>query len=254
MSVQATLAEAGLRFGGVPARAGSSFAEEARWAQLAALECLYDEALARRGLGDVQAAKIASAAGPALPPGIARIVVFGTPDPLPLAVMVLASHARTVPVEVVVAGPPTDEAGALFDAWGRPRTEAWSRRALDWSDFEEHVHLCADPATQAERLVALAQQYREPAGVLGIGVADPDVFRRSSTVCCGPASVPLILRACRDSAGRSLGCLQHSPTLRATRHLMRYRRWPAVPTCLSGCRPNSVTNSRPPGSSRRSIS
>ena len=176
MRVQATLADAGLRFADVTARAGSAFVEEARWTQLAALEGLFDGALARRGLGDVQAARIASAAGPALQPGIARIVVFGTPDPLPLAMRVLAAHACIVPVDVVVAGPPGEEAEALFDAWGRPRTEAWIRRGPSWPDSEQHVYLCADPATQAERLVALARQYGEPAGVLGIGVADPDVL------------------------------------------------------------------------------
>ena len=176
LRVQATLAEAGLRFGDVVARAGASFPEEARWTQLAALECLYDEALARRGLGDVQAAKIAQAADPSLPPGRARIVVLGTPDPLPLAVAVLARHARSLPVDVVMIGPPGEDAGALFDAWGRPRTEVWSRRLPAWPEFEEHVHLCADPGAQAERVVKLARQYGEPAGVLGIGVADPDVL------------------------------------------------------------------------------
>jgi len=175
LGVQATLAEAGLRFGDVPARAGPSFPEGARWTQLAALERLYDEALACRGLGDEQAAKIAFAADPVLPQDLARIVVFGTPDPLPLAVAVLARHAGTLPVEVVVAGPPV-EPETLFDAWGRPGTEAWNRRHIAWPDFEERVHLCADPSVQAERLVTLARHYGGPAGILGIGVADPDVL------------------------------------------------------------------------------
>jgi ATP-dependent helicase/nuclease subunit B len=176
MRVQATLAEAGLRFGDVPASAGPSFPEEARWTQLASLERLYDEALARRGLCDEQAAKVAFAAGPVLPPGIARIVVLGTPDPLPLAVAVLGRHANTLPVDVVVAGPPAEDAETLFDAWGRPRTEAWSRRPVAWPGFEERVRLCADPSVQAERIVALARHYGEPEGILGIGVADPDVL------------------------------------------------------------------------------
>lgn len=176
IGVQATLAEAGMRFGDVPARADPGFPEEARWAQLAALEGLYDEVLAGRGLSDPQAAKVAFAADPELPPGIARIVVFGTPDPLPLALTVLANYARTLPVEVVAAGPSAEDAELLFDAWGRPRTEVWSRRPVDWPDFEERVHLCADPSAQAGFFVALARQYGDPAGVLGIGVADPDVL------------------------------------------------------------------------------
>ena len=176
MRVQGTLAEAGLRFGDVVARAGAAFPEEERWTQLGALELRYDEALARRGLGDAQAAKIAVASNPVLLPGIARIVLIGTPDPLPLAVAALAGCARTLPVDVVVACPPGGDAEALFDEWGRPRTDEWIRRAVDWPDFHERVRLCADPSVQAEHLVALARHYAEPAGVLGIGMADPDVL------------------------------------------------------------------------------
>ena len=176
MGVQATLGEAGWRFGDVPARAGSGFPEQARWEQLAALEGRYDGVLAGRGLSDAQAAKVAFATSAELPPGIARIVVFGTPDPLPLALTVLASYARTLPVEVVAVGPSAEDAERLFDAWGRPRTEAWSRRPVDWPNFEERVHLCADPSAQAGYFAALAGQYGDPAEVLGIGVADPDVL------------------------------------------------------------------------------
>jgi ATP-dependent helicase/nuclease subunit B len=179
LHVQATLAEAGLRLADVPARAAAQagdFPEAARWAQLAALERRGDAALAARGWRDAQAAKIAFATAPALPEGIDRIVVLATPDPLPLAVQVLAAHARTVPVEILVAGPADEDAALLFDEWGRPRTEVWSRRPLAWSDFEERVHLCPDPAAQAERVVALAGGYGQPAGALAVGVADPAVL------------------------------------------------------------------------------
>jgi len=178
LHVQTTLAEAGLRLADVPGRAAAmagDFPEAARWAQLAELERRSDAALAGRGLRDAQAAKMAFAAKPALPPGITRIVVLATPDPLPLAVQVLAAHARTVPVEIVVVGPSDEDAALLFDEWGRPRTEVWSRRPLAWADFEERVHLCADPAAQAGRVVALAGGYGQPAGALAVGVADPAV-------------------------------------------------------------------------------
>jgi ATP-dependent helicase/nuclease subunit B len=225
MRVQSTLAEAGLRFGDVPAHAGAAFAEEARWTQLAALERRYDEALTRRGLGDAQAAKIAFAAAPVTPPGVDRIVVVGTPDPLPLAVAVLAHHARTLPVTVIVAGPP--DADALFDPWGRPRTEAWSRRPTAWPGFEQRVHLCADPSVQAEWLVKLARNYVEPAGVLGVGVADPDVLPslehgllQSGIAAFDPEGTPrqrgglhVLLAALADLAGE--------PTFDATAALSR---------------------------------
>jgi ATP-dependent helicase/nuclease subunit B len=179
LHVQATLAEAGLRLADVPSLAAAKagdFSEAARWAQLAELERCGDAVLAARGLRDAQAAKIAFAAAPTLPPDIARIVVLATPDPLPLAVQVLTAHARTVPVEIVVIGPPGADAALLFDEWGRPRTDVWSRRLLAWVDFEERVHLCPDPAAQAGRVVALAGGYGQPAGVLAVGVADPAIL------------------------------------------------------------------------------
>jgi ATP-dependent helicase/nuclease subunit B len=233
MRVQALLAEAGLRIGDVPARAGDALVEPARWAQLAALERRCDDSLASRGLLDLPAATIAAAANPPLPPGIARIVVLGTPDPLPLALAVLARHACTVPVDVVIAAPPAEEAGALFDEWGRPRTEAWSRRAPAWAGFEEHVHRCADPAMQAERFLALVRSYGNPAGVLGIGVADPDVLpsfqhglARSGLQAFDPEGVPgqrgmlfgllaALADFARDPAFDSVAALARCPDLLA---------------------------------------
>ncbi|MBI5382798.1 MAG: PD-(D/E)XK nuclease family protein [Opitutae bacterium] len=177
--VQATLAEAGLRLADVAANAGAQagdFPEAERWRQLGAMEERYDAALAARGLRDAQAAKIAWAAAPELPPGIARIVVLATPDPLPLAVRVLATHARRVPVTVLVVGPADEVVDGLFDAWGRPRAEVWASRPLAWPDFAQRVHLCADPAAQAEQIVALARAYGPAAGAWAVGLADPDVL------------------------------------------------------------------------------
>ena len=202
LKLQATLAEAALRIDGVPARAGADFPEAERWGQLAELERRYDAALARRKRRDPQAAKIdrvtgesartlpsdhgqdARATGPAWhghpahvgglpwPAGVEKIVVLATPDPLPLAVRVLEAYAATGLVEVVMFGPNEN----LFDAWGRPHADAWARRELDWPDFERRVHLCADPAEQAARLVALAQGYATPEGALAFGMGDPEVL------------------------------------------------------------------------------
>ena len=67
-------------------------------------------------------------------------------------------------------------AGALFDEWGRPQTDIWSQRVLDWPDFEQRVRPCPDPGAQAERIVALARDYAEPEGLLAVGVADAEVL------------------------------------------------------------------------------
>ena len=174
LRLQATLAEAGLRMAGVGAQAGGDFPETLRWGQLARLEGYYDEALAARGLHDAQAAKLAPPAD--LPPGIKKIIMLGTPDPLPLAGRILAHHAKQRPVEIVVCGPATEPVTGLFDEWGRPRAEVWTRRVLAWPDFERQVRLCPDPAAQAAQIVALAQRYTTPEGELAIGVADPAVL------------------------------------------------------------------------------
>ncbi len=103
-----------------------------------------------------------------------KIFLLAAPDPLPLALAVLAVHARTLPLEILVFAPPS-EAGA-FDGWGRPLPPGWEHRALALPDFEQRVHLCADPAAQADRIVAAARGYGSPEGLLGVGVADNEVL------------------------------------------------------------------------------
>lgn len=174
LALQATLAENGLRLADVPARAGD-FPETARWSELATLEARHDEALRRRGLRDPQAAEIAFAHAPVLPPAVRRIVVLATPDPRPLALALLGALARDTPVDVLVCAPPDEPAESLFDDWGRPRVEVWTHRLLALDDFENHVHLCADPAAQAAKIVAWARAYGSPEGALGIGLADPEI-------------------------------------------------------------------------------
>ena len=177
IQLQSTLAEVGLNLRGVSAGAWAKeedFPEAARWRQLGELERCYDEELAGRGLRDAQAAKISAAQAPAPLVDLARVVVLATPDPLPLALVALGAHARTLPVEVVVFAPPS-ESGA-FDAWGRPLAPGWEARLLNLPDFEDGVHLCADPEAQADRIAAAARGYGNPDGRLAAGVADSEVL------------------------------------------------------------------------------
>lgn len=169
--LQGTLAEAGLRLADVPGRTDGDFPEAGRWRQLAQLEARYDAALAARGRRDAQAVKIAATQRGALMAKFDRVVLLGTPDPLPLAVGALAGGAA---VEVVIFAPP-EEAGA-FDEWGRPLAAEWEQRALALPEFEQRVGLCADPAAQAERVATLARDHDGPDGLLAIGVADAEVL------------------------------------------------------------------------------
>lgn len=172
LRLQRMLAESGLRLAEVAGRAGPDFPEAERWEQLAQLEARYAETLAARGRRDPQAAWLDVAGAAELPAGVERVVLLGTPDPLPVALSALAGQAR--PVDVVVFAP-SAEAGA-FDGWGRPQAAAWARRVPAWPDSGPHLHLCADPAAQAARAAAVARSYGSPDGVLGLGAADPEVL------------------------------------------------------------------------------
>ena len=193
--LQGSLAETGLRLADVPRQAGADFPESDRWRQIAGLEQRHAAILAARGVRDAQAVKIDRARAPVLPAGVTRIVLLGTPDPLPLALQALAIHAQTVPVDVVIFAPGTE--AAAFDQWGRPRTEVWAGRELALPEFEQHVHLCADPGGQADRVVALARGYGAVEGVLGVGVADGEVMplletrlRHAGLACFNPKGRP----------------------------------------------------------------
>ncbi len=174
MRLQSLLAEGGLRFADVAAQVGSDFPDTARWRQLATLEELFDDALLAHELRDAQAAKIAAARSAAVAERYDRVVLLGTPDPLPLALEALAAHASAQPIEVVIFAPITESEN--FDEWGRPLAAAWEHRQLGLDEFERRVHLCADPAAQAERAAALARGYGEPDGLLALGVADAEVL------------------------------------------------------------------------------
>lgn len=176
--LQQNLAEGGLRLADVEARAGD-FPETDRWLQLGAMEQIHFARLTRADLVDAQAAKISAARNPPPPVGIMRIVVLATPDPLPLALQVLAVHASTLPVDVVVHAPSTE--AEHFDEWGRPLPEAWAQRVIALPEFASRVHLCADPAAQAVRLREHAQLYAGTEGRLAVGIADADVLPQAES-------------------------------------------------------------------------
>ena len=176
LHLQSTLAEVGLPIGGVASQAGADFPEAERWRQLADLEQRYAAVLAAQQLRDAQAAKLDFALQPILPPGIKKIIMLGTPDPLPLASRIITLLAEQLPVEIGVFGPADESVTTLFDEWGRPRVEVWTQRELGGVDFEQRVRLCLDPAAQAGQLVALAQRYVISDGGLALGIADAEIL------------------------------------------------------------------------------
>lgn len=173
LKLQVALAEGGLQMVDVANRAGK-FTESARWRRLGELEALYSAKLRAGGLISASAANIAAAQAPHLPPGMEKVLVLATPDPLPLAIQALGEIAQKIPVEVAVFA---DEAEAEnFDAWGRPELDSWLRRSLSLPEFEAQVHLCADPVAQAEEIARVAVGYGEPEGLLAVGSVDGEVL------------------------------------------------------------------------------
>ena len=230
MRLQATLAESGLRVAGVRERAVADqggFPEAARWLQLAELERRVDHVLASRGLRSVEATVLETAAAPVLPAHLTHLALVGTPDPSTLCLQALAFLATRREVRVVVHGPAEgDDVAAAFDAWGRPRTDVWTQRCLDWGTFEEQVHLHADPASQARHVVEMARAYGAPEGRLGVGVADSDVLGALE-----PALARHGLRAF-NPAGRPRRAEGLHALLSALAELARAPSWSACATVL----------------------
>ena len=232
MTLQATLAEGGLRLAGVAEKAGD-FPEAARWRQLGELERKHDESLAAQGLQGLAEAQIAAAKEPAAM-AEAKIVVLAVPDPLPLAVTAWEAHARRVPVEIVVFA--DSSATGEFEACGRPERAAWRQRELPLADFTGRVSLESDPAGQADRLATLVRAYgstpervEAPAAAarLGLGVADPEVLPLLESALAA-AGIPTFNPEGRPRLGTT-ACTICSPRSRRWRRRPRLRRSPRSP-------------------------
>ena len=168
------LAEGGLRMAEVAARAGAGFPEGDRWTQLATLEHEYLRRLGEAGLADPDEAKLSLARESGAPPeSIARIVLLGCPDPMPLALTVLEAWSAAIEVCVVVHGPA--ERADAFDTWGRPIAGKWPDAVDEPEDFANCVHVCTDPTEQSGRIAAWAASYAQPDSMLAVGSADTAV-------------------------------------------------------------------------------
>jgi ATP-dependent helicase/nuclease subunit B len=172
--LQRSLAEAELSLADVVTRVGENFPERERWRQIGELEALHQVQLREAGFRDMSTVRREHVRAPQIPEGTSRIVVIAAPDPVAPALTVLGAFARDVPVDVLVFAPESEQAS--FDGWGRPMDTAWSTRSLDFQDFEERVHLCADPAAQASKVRDVAKSYLAHPSTFGVGVGDPEVL------------------------------------------------------------------------------
>ena len=156
------------------AESGHVDPERARWEDLAKLESVYRESLAKVGLRDVHDAKRAVAAKPVLPKGIRRVVLMGVTDLSPLVQSALGQAAeRGAAIESAVFGPEAGE--SLFDDWGRPVPEHWAKRDLPFAN--EQLHPSLDERTQARDVAKWLGRYKKNVyQTVGIGTTDPKVI------------------------------------------------------------------------------
>ncbi len=173
------LGDRGLLFRDVPAlleerlEGDTGRFEPERWEDLAKLELLYLEQLARNGLSDPNAARRAAAEAPELPEGVEEILVLAVPDPAPLAVDALARLAeRGVPVTVCVHAPP--ELHEQFDDWGRPIAKLWLNRQVDIADGE--IRLAGLPADAARETADWIARLGAAPADIAVGTPDPAVI------------------------------------------------------------------------------
>lgn len=225
LRLQRTLGEGGLSIVQVPEKMRSisaPFPEAERWAQLARLASRVERQLKNKERSDPFGNANGREPASLLPPEVRRVVLLAAPDPAPLALQILAARGPDVAVEVVIYGPNEENVDPLFDEWGRPRTEAWSQRSLEWPQFEQRVHLCANAEEQANRVVALAARYPSPSVTLGVGVADAEVLP-SLQRALARAEIPAY-----NPAGRPWRQEVLHPLLAALADFSRSTHWDAV--------------------------
>jgi ATP-dependent helicase/nuclease subunit B len=167
MQLRNDLGEEGLDFTIAAQRTDENGHEPARWRELARLEGLYLDQLQHRALKDPKLARREAAQNYVAPSQIKRIILAATPDPQPLPLQALERAAESIPVEVWIYGPED----AQFDAWGRPLTEHWTQRPLDFEAWGCQLQTLASSKTVAT-FIAETMQGAVPESML-LGLADP---------------------------------------------------------------------------------
>ncbi|MBN2449922.1 MAG: PD-(D/E)XK nuclease family protein [Lentisphaeria bacterium] len=204
--VQGLLGEGGLTMAEAAETLAEAFPDPERWGaerwhELVRLEEACCRRLERLGLRERNRALREGARRAAgLPESVRRVVLIALPDPMPLALECLGHLAGRCPVTVLVQAPA--ELADRFDAWGRPKTEAWAR--LEPIPIREtFVHVAADPQDQARQAVACLDGI--PFGDAAVGVPDAEVvphlqlaLREAGIAAYDPAGVPLASTALWD--------------------------------------------------------
>jgi ATP-dependent helicase/nuclease subunit B len=168
MQLRSELGEEGLDFASAAKSASEAGHEPERWRQLERLEGLYINELKLRELTDPKHARREAAHNYTAPEHIERIILAATPDPQPLPLQALSRAAEQIPVEIWTYGP-----SELFDDWGRPSTEIWQTRTLDFEAWDCQLQTLTDPKATAAGMTR-SMRAAEPESVL-LGLADTEL-------------------------------------------------------------------------------
>jgi len=168
MQLRSELGEEGLDFATAAERACEGGHEPERWRQLARLEGLAIDELKHRELTDPKQARREAAENYVAPAHVKAIILAATPDPQPLPLKAIEKATSQLSVEVWTYGP-----SEHFDDWGRPLTQVWQTRPLDFEAWDCHFQTLADPKATATSIAQLIQS-AEPESAL-LGIADPDL-------------------------------------------------------------------------------
>jgi ATP-dependent helicase/nuclease subunit B len=175
-SLRQELSDAAMTISDVAEQHADQLEELDRWQELAALEQMYMDRLAREQLVDICAAKIASAAHAAQDLDAASVVLAAVPDPSLLAIAALSNIAENIDLDILVHAPEARKSD--FDNWGRPKPGSWLPSQIEIPDFDDNVFLEATPAEQSQRLLREIdrEQARFESGEIAIGVPDTTII------------------------------------------------------------------------------
>lgn len=176
-ALRESLAEGGYSIADALEKHGDKIEEQDRWQDLARLEALYLDALAKLGHEDPCVRKIRLSSAPELPEGVRRIVVAAVPDPTLLLTRALERLAKNVEVDILVYAPPA--LSDHFDPWGRPVPAHWAQALIPVPDPAADILLAASPADQARKTV---ETLAAGIGSLLLGPADAGIGVPDSAV------------------------------------------------------------------------
>lgn len=168
MQVRDELGEEGLSIHEAAQSADEAGYEPERWRQLARLEALYFDQLKAHQLVDPKQARRQAADDFTAPAEIEHMLLIATPDAQALPLKAIAKAAEDLPVEVWTYGP-----AEYFDQWGRPLTELWNQRPLDFEGWGAQLKAYPEPKAVVSKVAALTAQ-AQPEAIL-LGLADSDL-------------------------------------------------------------------------------